>query len=232
MGWACNHVSLSQASQNMLSATAYTSQMILQIKIKILLSWLSEKYWQNCCWCAECSPIDNLHIVQLADHVLTVCKQCHTCTTADSTPTIRNSWLDVGLEISDCSNSHIIKDITGMQKKNYVPHSLQKWQAYITANLNPEQKNKTDAFLHQSQRLTDTVNDNQYHFDCWIPGNVSSDMKSLDGAACSTNTSVWAQKPVPRFLQVLHYDAEMYHLCHSSIQGCIYQMWSSAPSEL
>jgi hypothetical protein len=33
---------------------------------------------------------------------------------------------------------------------------------------------------------------------------VSSDMESLDGTACSTNTSVWAYKPVPRFLQVLH----------------------------
>lgn len=159
---------------------------------------------------AESSPIDNLHIVQLAHHVLNVCNQCHTHTTADSTPKIHNSWSDVGLEISDFSNSHIIKDINGMQK-NYVPHSLQKWHAYIIANLNPEWQNKTDAFLRQSQRSTDIVSDNQFHFDCWIPGNISSDMESLEGTACSTNTSVWAHKPVPRLLQVLHYDAEMYY---------------------
>lgn len=114
-----------------------------------------------------------------------------------------------------------LKTSMGCKKKLYVPHSLQKWHAYITANLNPEWQNKTDAFLRQSQHLTDIISDNQFHFDCWIPGNVSSDMKSLEGAACSTNTSVWAHKPVPRFLQVLHYDAEMYYLCHCSIQGCI-----------
>jgi ribosome-binding protein aMBF1 (putative translation factor) len=42
--------------------------------------------------CAESSPIDHLHIVQLADHVLNVCNQCHTYTTAKSTPTIHKSW--------------------------------------------------------------------------------------------------------------------------------------------
>jgi len=46
--------------------------------------------------------------------------------------------------------------------KKTVPHSLQKWHAHITANLNPEWQNKTDAFLRQSQHLTDIVSCNKF----------------------------------------------------------------------